>query len=118
MSVSSKIIELFEKGHSPQEVIKMGYPKSTVYMVYKRYLRDIVKRGKYLILVKPYTDINGLKTLVVKIKELMKELNIPGEVIPLISYDYLGLIKTLVPRRITALFDVDDLVSILDDEIE
>ncbi len=38
MSVSSKIEMLFEQGYEPAEVVRMGYPRSTVYSVYKRWL--------------------------------------------------------------------------------
>lgn len=39
MSVSRRLIELFEKGYKPSELVRMGYPKSTVYTVYKRWLQ-------------------------------------------------------------------------------
>ncbi len=38
MSISSKIEKLFEQGYEPAEVVRMGYPRSTVYSVYKRWL--------------------------------------------------------------------------------
>ncbi len=36
-STSHRILELLEQGYSPSEIIKMGYPKSTVYYVYRKY---------------------------------------------------------------------------------
>lgn len=38
MSVSRRIVELFEAGYKPADLVRMGYPKSTVYTVYKRWL--------------------------------------------------------------------------------
>ena len=37
MSTSQRIMELLEQGYSPSEIVKMGYPRSTVYYVYRRY---------------------------------------------------------------------------------
>ena len=36
-STSLRILELLEQGYSPREIVRMGYPKSTVYYVYRRY---------------------------------------------------------------------------------
>lgn len=42
MSVSKRLIELFEAGYKPADVVKMGFPKSTVYAVYRKWLEGRV----------------------------------------------------------------------------
>jgi len=48
---TEKIVELLEKGYRPYEIVKMGYAKSTVYTVYKKWKK---KREEILAFVRPF----------------------------------------------------------------
>ncbi|ADM27563.1 hypothetical protein Igag_0733 [Ignisphaera aggregans DSM 17230] len=42
MSITTAIEQLFEMGYKPSDIVKMGYAKSTVYTIYKRWLKKRV----------------------------------------------------------------------------
>jgi len=43
MGTISDIIELFKKGYTPPDLIKKGYPRSTVYYAYRKYRKQVEK---------------------------------------------------------------------------
>ncbi|MEB3780831.1 MAG: hypothetical protein GSR85_11495 [Desulfurococcales archaeon] len=90
MSVSSRLIELFEAGYKPAEVVRMGYPKSTVYAVYRRWMEG--KIGKDFIYIAHDADY-------IIVKKLSDQLNLLGykTVIGGNTEDTLALIK---PARV------------------
>jgi len=40
MSTSRRIRELLEQGYTPSEIVRMGYAKSTVYITYRKWLKE------------------------------------------------------------------------------
>ncbi len=45
MSVTKIIEQLLEEGYEPAEIVRMGYAKSTVYTVYKRWVERKLREG-------------------------------------------------------------------------
>ena len=48
MSTSRRIRELLNQGYKPSELVKMGFPKSTVYIVYKKWVSEKIEALKSL----------------------------------------------------------------------
>jgi hypothetical protein len=59
MGVSRRLIELFEAGYKPVEIVRMGFPKSTVYTVYRKWLEG--KTGESFIYIAHDIDYNIVK---------------------------------------------------------
>jgi len=66
MGIEDNIRDLLSKGHTPQEVIKQGYRKSTVYKVYSEFTTEVVP------VTEPMWHINW---------RLPKERYLPGETV-------------------------------------
>jgi len=66
MGVMNRLLEEFDKGRRPVELVREGYPKSTVYTAYRRWLE---RRG----LSGSYDLIKGIRK---HVSSLLRELRI------------------------------------------
>jgi len=68
MSVTATVERLLDMGYRPSEIVRMGYAKSTVYTVYKRWLRK--RLGENVLYVAYDVDFGVLEKLVGQLKLL------------------------------------------------
>jgi len=68
MSITTTIERLLDIGYRPSEIVKMGYAKSTVYTVYKRWLKR--KVGENALYVAYDTDYDTLEKFINQLRLL------------------------------------------------